>query len=60
MANVVARLARSLARLPGRLLRATQPTTGDFPIDSGGRYTDLDEIEGQRRREREKLRRGVE
>jgi hypothetical protein len=58
MANVLERFARSLARLPGRILRAAQPTTGDYPIQAGGRYTDSDEMEAERRRQRELLRQG--
>ena len=60
MSNVLERLAGSLARLPGRVLRALQPTTGEYPIQAGGQYTDLDETEAERRRQQEVLRRGVD
>ena len=60
MANVLERLASSLARLPGRVLRAVQPTTGEYPIQAGGRYTDLDEMEAERRRQQEVSRQGVD
>jgi hypothetical protein len=60
VANVLERLARGLARLPDRVLRAVQPTTGEYPIQAGGRYTDLDETEAERRRQQEVLRQGVD
>ncbi len=60
MANVLERLGRGLAELPDRILRAAQPTTGEFPIQAGGRSTDLDESESERRRQREVWRQGVD
>jgi hypothetical protein len=62
MANLFRRLTEGIASIPGRVLRAAgwahmEPTGyGAGPVHEG----DLDEIEAERRRQREAWRRGVD
>jgi hypothetical protein len=63
MANPLKQLADGLANVPGRILRATgwwqhleTPGLGAGPVHT----SDLDELEAERRREREVLRQGVD